>query len=198
VHHYQEAVRLYREVGDRTGEAYAHLNTGGVYEAQRRFREAVTHVEAGLALFNEAGEVRAAGFAYSGLAHLHAELGEHERALAYCDQALAPERGVGDMVRAAVLDSRGQALHHLGDHVGAVATFEESVAFLRTFPHPLYLAQVLAHLGDTHLAAGDRDACRAAWQEAADTFDLLHDARPAADEMRAKMLLLDGGVARVS
>jgi DNA-binding SARP family transcriptional activator len=197
VHHYQEAVRLYREVGDRTGEAYAHLNTGGVYEAQRRFREAVTHVEAGLALFDEAGEERAAGFAYSGLAHLHAELGEHERALAYCEQALAPERGVGDMVRAAVLDSRGQALHHLGDHEAAVASFEESVRFLRTFPHPLYLAQVLANLGDTHLAAGDPNACRAAWQEAAQTFDLLYDARPAADEVRAKLLLLDGGVAPV-
>ena len=198
VHHHREAVRVYREIGDRTGEAYAHLNTGGVFEAQGRFRDAAGHVHAALSLFEELDDGRAAGFAYSGLAHLHAELGEHEQALAYCEEALDPRREVGDIVRAAVLDSRGQALHHLGEYARAVESFEESIGSLRAFRQWVYVAKVLAHLGEAHLDAGDRDACRAAWLAAAETYDRLSDAKPAADEVREWLAHLDRGVPSVT
>jgi hypothetical protein len=100
-------------------------------------------------------------------------------------------------VRAAVLDSRGQALHHLGEYARAVESFEESIGSLRAFRQWLYVAKVLAHLGEAHLDAGDRDACRAAWL-AAETYDRLSDAKPAADEVRERLARLDRGVASVT
>jgi hypothetical protein len=50
-------------------------------------------------------------------------------------------------------------------------------------------ATILAHLGDTHHAAGHREAARDAWQQGLAILDQL--AHPDADQVRTKLHNLD-------
>ena len=185
--HCQEAVRLCRAVGDRVEEALAHLNAGGVYEAQGRFADALPHAEAARALFEAVGDARREGFALSGLAHLHARLGDHEQALACCERALEPHREVGALARAAVLDSRGEALTHLGSYHLAIESHRQAQEVFHALQYPLHEAAALRRIGEAHLGAGagDVEAARTAWRQALAILDGLTEATPVADELRA-------------
>ena len=138
------------------------------------------------------GVTIAVSFALSGLADLHASLGDHATALACCEQALAPHRDIGDLARAAVLDSRGRALVHLGQFEKAIESYHEARDLFRGLQSPLHEGIVLGHLGDAHDHLGDTDRARACWQAGLDVLAGLSGAAAAAEEIRAK---LDGTVA---
>jgi tetratricopeptide (TPR) repeat protein len=189
--HAQEAVRLARELPDRLEEAAANLGAAGVYEAQGRFRDALVHVAAARELFGAAGDHRREGFALAGLAHLYLRLGDHERALDSCEQALAPHRDNAANVRASVLATRGQTLSKLGEYDQAVRTLNEARELFREFQYPIYEAVALNHLGDCHEAQADRWAAAAAWQSALDALTGVDDATALLDEVRAKLRRVD-------
>jgi tetratricopeptide (TPR) repeat protein len=49
----------------------------------------------------------------------------------------------------------GYAHHHLGQYRDAVACYQRALALFRETEDRYFEADTLAHLGDTHYAAGD-------------------------------------------
>jgi len=118
---------------------------------------------------------------------MHAQLGNHQRALAYCQEALTLHHERGDRGRyvAAIYDSLGYVHHQLGHHEQAVSWYLEAVRLRHDLGEPYYEARSLTHLGDAHVAAGDTGAAHHAWQQALVILDQLD--HPDAEQLRAKL-----------
>jgi tetratricopeptide (TPR) repeat protein len=121
---------------------------------------------------------------------------DHHEALAHCEQALALSRETGDSrTEACTLDSLGYAHYHLANYKQSADYYQQSIVRHREVRSRSHLASVLGHLGDTHAAAGDQSAARAAWQQALAILDQPGPiltlgpgpGYPDADQIRAKL-----------
>jgi tetratricopeptide (TPR) repeat protein len=94
-------------------------------------------------------------------------LGDHRTALDHCAQAVQLNQEIGDRHgEAGAWDSLGYAHHHLAEYDEAVNCYRQPLALDRGFGDRYGETEILGHLGDTHLAAGDAEAARLAWQHA--------------------------------
>jgi tetratricopeptide (TPR) repeat protein len=119
----------------------------------------------------------------------YAQLGDYQRALACCGQALRLLQDLDDRHGEAVTwDSLGYARHHLGQYAQAIACYQRSLERNAGTGADYLDAITLDHLGDAYEAIGDTAAARSAWQRAAAILDQYD--RPADDPLRAKLTRL--------
>jgi len=93
---FEEALALYRALGDRRREAYVLLTLGNLRRDQGKFDEVRTLQERALALAREIGYRRIEGQALGNLGIFHAEQGRLAEARAHFEEALAIHREVGN------------------------------------------------------------------------------------------------------
>jgi LuxR family maltose regulon positive regulatory protein len=106
------------------------------------------------------------------------ELGDVERQTFFADQAmqLMYELGLEELVRADVGIAFGVSLAARGELATAASELEYCVGFLRTFGHPIYLANALIRQIPILRALGDTDSVATALAEARGTVDSCPDA----------------------
>ena len=116
----------------------------------------------------------------------HIQLGEEERGLSVCRQALELQRSTDHRYgQAETLDSLGYAYYRLGHFDESISAFERAIALYQVFDDRYSEANALAHLGDTLYAAGDLDAAAAAWRRALSILRQL--GHPDADVVHSKL-----------
>jgi tetratricopeptide (TPR) repeat protein len=115
----------------------------------------------------------------------HAQLGDYERTLEFCEQALPLLQEAGELRAQAYVWDLGFAHQHLGDDDQAVTCYENALTISRELGERLSEAKVLTNLGDAHAAADRSPAARQAWRQALTIFDNLR--HPSADQVRAKL-----------
>jgi DNA-binding SARP family transcriptional activator/tetratricopeptide (TPR) repeat protein len=188
--HYEQALDLYGRAGDRAGQAQTHHSLGILWGRQGRPEQAISHAQQALALFQAAGHHLGQANALNSVGWYHAELGDHTQALAYCQQALTLHQQADDRYgQAHTWDSLGYAHHHLAQFTQAADCYQHAIALYRDYGDRHEEAASLTRLGDSHQAAGDPDAARTTWLDAAAILtDLDH---PDADTVRAKLRNLD-------
>jgi tetratricopeptide (TPR) repeat protein len=193
--HLLRALDLYAELGETVRQATTHLDLGWVLSNQGRDCEALGHAEQALDLYRVAGDQFGQAGSLNSIGWTHALLGDYQRALTYCQQALDLQREIGDRRHeASTLDSLGYAYDHLGQRDRAIDCYQQAVALHREHGDGYYEAITLEHLGDTHHAASDQTAARAAWLHAAGILDDLD--HPAAVQIHAKLATLRATAAR--
>ena len=184
--HLTAALALYRQAGDRIGEARTHQAFNVICERQDRVGEALRHNEQALILFQAAGHQVGQAQVLNAVGWNHIRLGHPDRGQMYCRQALTLCQRLG--VRLGEADSwhsLGRASYHLGQHDEAAASYDRALRIFRELGQRYREAQALEHLGDTRHASGDRPGARHAWQQA---LHLLEDLQhPDADLLRAKL-----------
>jgi len=184
--HLLRALDLYADIGDTVRQATTHLDLGWVLSNQDRISDALGHAEQALDLYRSAGDQYGHGGSLNSMGWSHALLGDYQLALTYCQQALDLQREIGDRRHeASTLDSLGYAYDHLGQRHRAIDCYKQAVALHHEHGDGYYEAITLDHLGDTHHAASDQTAARAAWRQAADILDDLD--HPAAAQIHAKL-----------
>ncbi len=118
--HFEEALAIHREVGDRRNEGKVLGNLGLLSLDQGRMAEACEHLEAALAIQREVGNRRVEGIVLDSLGTLHRRLGRMEEARAHFEAALAIHREVGNR------RFEGNALNNLGALHGDLGRMEEA------------------------------------------------------------------------
>jgi DNA-binding SARP family transcriptional activator len=189
--HSREALELFRELGDRPGEAVVLHGFSSLAERQGRYAEALTYELDALQIIRAAGHWWTQGALENGAGWLYAHLGQYQQALTHCERALGLHResgfrgGVAD-----TLDSLGYIYLHMGDLALARTHYDQALEAYRDIGDPLGEAVALTGLAET-LAAGDETSgAREAWLAAAALMDQL-SRRPEADEIRTKLAALD-------
>jgi tetratricopeptide (TPR) repeat protein len=193
--HLAWAIRLYQAAGDRTGEAFAHVNLSRLAERQRDYPLSLDHGSAALDLFRATDHQLGQALALNLVGWCHAHLDRPGAAVAACRQALALHEHLDDPAgHAAAWDSLGYAQHRLGDHAGAAASYRSAIEGYRGLGDRYEEAATLTNLGDTHDAAGDPEAAGRAWLQAlAILTDLEH---PQAAAVREKLAVLSSRAPR--
>jgi predicted ATPase/DNA-binding SARP family transcriptional activator len=162
----EEALALYRELGERRGTAVALITLGLICGGEDR-RRARSHLEEGVAALRELGTTRALAWACYHLSSAHYWLGDYEpagtagrecRALfAHYDESM----GI-----AACHKLQGLIALAQGDLPDARRHFERLRDHYLDLGSPPGIAESYLRLGDLERVAGDGDAAEALYQRA--------------------------------
>jgi DNA-binding SARP family transcriptional activator len=184
--HWDEALRLYQELGDRFGQARTHLNVA-VHHAQRGHRpQALSHAKHAHELYVTTGHDIWAARALAAVGWAYARLGDFVPALHAAQQALMTLRTRSDVPgQADALDCLGHIHHRRGNHEQAARCHLEAVRLWHEFGDLAQGANALVRLGDNYWDAGERQRAGSAWQQALTVFEQI--GHPDTEEIRAKI-----------
>jgi tetratricopeptide (TPR) repeat protein len=183
--HLMDALVLRTALDDLDGQINIHLRLSVTYEARGLLQDALDHALKALEL-SRSGDNSYAGDALSAVAWCRALCGEFEQALPICDESMRWYEAAGNSHgQASVLDTRGYAYQHLGQHDLAIDCYQQSAAIFRDVSDRYSEATILGHLGDAHNDVGAMQAARDAWQQALVILESLGHGD--AEKVRAKI-----------
>jgi predicted ATPase len=121
----EASLSLYREVGDRRGEAYALCFLGWIALDRSELQRAEALLEESLALSRAAGTPRDVSVALNALAMLHVYRGAYASATAMQEESLSLAREASDVQIIAILT------YNIGFAAAITAEYERAEAFIR-------------------------------------------------------------------
>jgi DNA-binding SARP family transcriptional activator len=162
-----QALNLYRAVGDLRGQARVEYNVANALFDLGRYAEALEAAQRSVAIQQQLGNRYVEGLALGTVGCAHRELGQFDEAVAHFQQALAIFRDLGD------LDSEADSLSDLGDTYlgmrqvdGAIACLQDSLHIRRSIEDRAGQAATLQRLGSAYRDAGDLGLARGFLAEA--------------------------------
>lgn len=182
--HIKQAMEIFGELGDRVQQSIALRNLTRVACWQDRWEDALGYATQALRLSTAETRPEARVGCLNNMGWIHAHLGNHELALAYCEQALEVPCDES-IVYASLWDSMAYVYQRLGDHARATDCYLRAIDIYNRQSEQGDRARSLARLGDTHFAAGRPDAAADAWREAMEIFVQLES--PDAEPLRLKL-----------
>jgi DNA-binding SARP family transcriptional activator/tetratricopeptide (TPR) repeat protein len=177
----EEAAAIYRQLGDRGGEADALDQIGLAHQRTARSREALAYFREAWILYRAAEDPRgvAAALSHSGIACWH--LGRYPEAQAHMREALSLYRGVGDRRgEAKALNNLGWIHLYNGHHRDALDAYQQSLQIFGEIGGIQNQAILYKNIGDVHHYKGSYEeglaACRRALAILRDIGDLPSEA----------------------
>jgi DNA-binding SARP family transcriptional activator len=173
---FEQALALYRELGDLRGEGRAATNVASAHINLRQFREALDAAERSLAILRQAGNLYGEGITLGVLGCAYRELGRFAEAIECFQQAIGIFRELNDR------DSEADVLSDLGDcRLGtdevadAISCYRESLTIRREIGDRHGQAATLKRLGTAVQHTGDLAEARELLAESLALFDELGD-----------------------
>ena len=132
VEHYQQALAITREIGDRRSEGYWLGCLGSSYSTLGQTERAVEHLQQALAIAREIGDRHDEGLCLGSLGGIHGDLGETDKEVELYRQALAIAREIGDRRSEGYwLGRLGSSYSTVGQADGAIEHYQQALAIAR-------------------------------------------------------------------
>jgi len=164
---FEEALALYRALGERRREAFVRVTFGNLCRDQGRYDDARRHVEAGLGIAREVGYRRLEGQALGNLGILHAEQGRLAEARAHFERALEIHREFGNRYIEGIETSNlGNVFRESGQFAEAQAHYEQALAIDREVGNRRDQGIVLTNLGLLRYDLGQKEEARTFYESA--------------------------------
>lgn len=126
--HYQRALAIARELGNRRDEGLSLGNLGTAYTDMLRWEEAFRCYEQGLAISREIGDRQGEGTSLGNLGRVYAYMGQMDKAISHYDQALLIARETGDRrSEGASLGNLGRVYASMGQVHEAISNYEQAL-----------------------------------------------------------------------
>ncbi|SES19107.1 ATP-binding protein [Actinokineospora terrae] len=187
IEHLDVALDLATRHGDLAEQAHTHETAALARGRLGDDGQALDHARQALALCRALGRSEWEADALNTAGWYAACLGDFDSARDQCAAALDRYRHHQDTAgEAAALDSLGFIAHRTGDHRGAVEHYDRALVLLRDIGHTYEVADALVSVGEAHLALGQTEQTRTAWDEA---FDLYQRQERATDAASVQELL---------
>ena len=93
---FQQAFKIYQEIGDRNGEAKSIGNIGFTYENLKQYQRAIEYYEQALVIWRELGDHEREAISLGSLGLVYSSLGQYQQAIEYYQQSLAIFQDIGD------------------------------------------------------------------------------------------------------
>ncbi|MEV6013883.1 tetratricopeptide repeat protein, partial [Streptomyces sp. NPDC051976] len=162
-----EARRIYRAIGDPTGEGSALVDYGSVQTQRGNKDHAASLYTRAINLLQSPDGQRAQAIALMNRGTIHQRLGNLAQAVADTDRALVAFRQVQDHRHEAMAIGNLAWFHLLAtNHRAALDLYREQQQLAYLLADILLQANALMGTGETHAAAGQIKKARHAWQEA--------------------------------
>ena len=151
----EQALSIYRRLGNRAGEADALGGLGWTARGASRYEEATTYCEQALAIYRKLGEEAGEADALTCLGGAKASLRRYKEARAYLERALTIYRGLGDELgEAHVLIDLARVERKLARHKEGAAYAEQALEVYRGLRMMHGEADALLSLGLAMAASG--------------------------------------------
>jgi DNA-binding SARP family transcriptional activator len=166
---FDEAARLFREVGDAEGLAVVIRDIASMDRLSGRLDAAARGYQQALPVFRAGGDRLAAAYVLHNLAQIHLERQDLGAAREALSEALQLSQGMGSRrIEAQVRHRMGEAELHAGEPAAAVREFDRALALVRDLRDPVGEAHVLVGSGVAKLRQGESAQARRALQRAAE------------------------------
>ncbi|MFB2877664.1 CHAT domain-containing protein, partial [Floridanema aerugineum] len=153
---WQQALAIYREIGDRNGEGQSLGNLGLAYYSLGDYRKAIEYQQQSLAIAREIGDRNGEGQSLGNLGLAYYSLGDYRKAIEYYQQSLAIAREIGDRESEGnALGNLGEAYRSLGDYRKAIDYQQQRLAIAREIGNRKSEGAALGNLGVAYRSLGD-------------------------------------------
>ncbi|HZT57017.1 MAG TPA: CHAT domain-containing tetratricopeptide repeat protein [Pyrinomonadaceae bacterium] len=130
---YQQALKIFQEMGDRVREGVALNNIGNAYNRSKDYKSALDYFGRALALRRETKNRQGEAATLNNIGTVYQHMGDYPKALDYFTQANAIVHAVGyRRGEALTLKWMAQALDGMGNTAEAVGKLEECIAILES------------------------------------------------------------------
>jgi CHAT domain-containing protein/tetratricopeptide (TPR) repeat protein len=151
----EEALDIWRELGDARGEGYTLCNIGRTYKALGKFSEAVEHLTQALKRLQDAQDVPGQAFALNEMGAVHRDLGNPRRALVYYERALELRTSIDDQWGQVQLRNNiGFIYSTIGDQQKAIEVLEPALPLWRSLGDPGMEMNTLNNIAEAHADLG--------------------------------------------
>ena len=156
---YEEAVAIYRELGDRAGLMEALFSLAYMPSLDGDFAQARALFHESLDLARELGDLPGMAQAMSALGYMEFMAGEHREAIRQLDQSIALAREIGNnFLVSEGLSGLGDAHRSLGEFDRAGDLYRESLRMMRDAANPTGIAMVLDQISALESDSGRHEA----------------------------------------
>jgi tetratricopeptide (TPR) repeat protein len=157
VEKYRQSLRLYRDAGDRVGEALTLNAIGLAYYELRELQKALEHYEQALQLARALGDRSSEAETLNNLGRIHYELGDYGKSLEKFLLALPLFRESGDVAgEARTLSNLGAVYDNLGDRQKALEILRRALSLRRSIGDRTGEAITLHNIGGVYSAIGEK------------------------------------------
>ncbi len=175
----EQALGIYRDLGDRLGQANALSDLGAVWRATGEYPAAAQSLEQALGIYRDLDDRHGQANALRELGVVLRVTGEYPAAAQSLEQALGIYRDLGDRLgQANTLTDLAVARRRTGDYPAAAQALEQALGIHRDLGDRLGQANALSDLGDVRRATGEYAAAAQALEQALGIYRDLDD-RPA-------------------
>lgn len=178
VEKYEQALALFRSLGDYHGEITTLTTIASVRQALGEGAQALRYYADALALLRTTNDTAQEARAESNVALVYFSLGDRERALTNFRQALALFRAAGDNRTAAyTFDNVGHVYDSRGEERQALDSYQQALRLLRAVGDRRGEAITLNDIGLVYDALGEKAKARQFFKESLAVFEAQGDCR---------------------
>ncbi|MEO6893178.1 MAG: tetratricopeptide repeat protein [Ktedonobacteraceae bacterium] len=158
----EQALAIFREVGNRAGEGATLNNLGRVYDALGQKQQALAYYQQALAISREVGDRAKEGATLNNLGLVYNALGQKQQALAYYEQALAIFREVSDRAgEGTTLNNLSSIYNTMGQKQKALDYCKQALAICREVGDRAGEGVTLHNIGMMYASSGQFDVALA-------------------------------------
>jgi CHAT domain-containing protein/Tfp pilus assembly protein PilF len=153
---WEEALKLYREAGDRRGEAFTLTNIGQVYSDLEEKQKALEYYSQSLPLSRAVGDRKQEASILNSIGSAYSYLGEKQKAREYFNQSLLLHREAGNRYgEATVLNNIGLVYLELGENQKALEYYSQSLPLFRSMGDRGGESTTLSNIGLAYSKLGE-------------------------------------------
>jgi CHAT domain-containing protein/uncharacterized protein HemY len=153
----EEALKLYREAGETSGQAASLFALGKAYSDLGENQKALDYYSQSLPLSRALGDRTIEATTLNNIGQVYSDLGEKQKALDYYSQSLPPRRVVGDAKGEAVtLNNIGLVYSELGEKQKALEYYNKSLPLSRAAGDAKGEATTLDNIGSVYSDLGQK------------------------------------------
>ncbi len=154
---YNQALIIWRVLGERSGEASTLSNIGVVYDALGEKQKALEYYNQALPLMRAVGDRLREATTLNNIGKVYSNLGEQQKALEYYNQVLSLRRSVGDRSgEATTLNNIGAVYSALGEQQKALNYYTQSLPLRRAVGDRSGESTTLSNIGGVYSNLGEK------------------------------------------
>ncbi|HMJ24595.1 MAG TPA: tetratricopeptide repeat protein, partial [Pyrinomonadaceae bacterium] len=147
----QQALSVWRELGDQYWAARSLYGIGFNYSYLSRYEKALEYYEQALTIYREVKNRAGEGVTLATTGYAYSSLGRYDKAIEFDEQALAIHREVKDRDReGTVLGNLANAYNNLGRYEKAIEFYEQALAITREVKDRQGEGVILGNLGNAY------------------------------------------------
>jgi CHAT domain-containing protein/Tfp pilus assembly protein PilF len=175
---WEEALKLYREAGDRRGEANTLTNIGQVYSDLEEKQKALEYYSQSLPLSRAVGDRKQEATILNSIGSAYSYLGEKQKAREYFSQSLLLHREAGNRYgEATTLNNIGLVYLELGENQKALEYYSQSLPLFRSMGNRGGESTTLSNIGLAYSKLGENQKALEYYRQSLTLAQALGDRR---------------------